>query len=281
MTENSKVAFVTGASSGIGQATALLLAEKGYRTFAAARRVEKMGYLADRGVTVLAMDVSDEASIASCVAEIEGQVDGIDILINNAGYGSYGSVEEVPISEGRRQLEVNLFGLASLTQKVIPHMRRQRWGKIVNVSSVGGVAATPYSGWYAASKFAVEGFSSALRQEMSPFGVDVIIVRPGATKSEWAGQATDSLLQYSGQGPYRKAALALAKALDDTFANPRMTTTSEVLAETIVEAVSVHAPKPVYVAPAIAQALPFLSWLLPKRSMDAVFRRMMRLPAKL
>lgn len=261
--------------------TALLLVKLGYRTFGAARRVERMANLAEAGVGIIALDVTDEQSIAACVAAIEREAGGIDVLINNAGYGSYGSVEEVPIAEGRHQLEVNLFGLASLTQKIIPHMRKQRWGKIVNISSVGGVAATPYSGWYAASKFAVEGFSSALRQELSPFGVDVIIVRPGATESEWAAHATDSLLEVSGEGPYRNAARALAKALDDTFVNPRMTAPAALLANTIAKAISSRSPRPVYVAPAIAQALPLLSWLLPKRAMDAVFRRMMRLPAHL
>ncbi len=281
MANTSKVALVTGASSGIGEATALRLAQLGYKTFGAARRVDNMTKLAAAGIVVIALDVTDEASVAACVAQIKHEAGGVDILINNAGYGSYGSVEEVPIEEGRRQFEVNLFGLASLTQKIIPHMRKQRWGKIVNISSVGGVAATPYSGWYAASKFAVEGFSSALRQELAPFDVDVIIVRPGATASEWAGQATESLLSVSGNGPYRKAAQALAKALDDTFANPRMTAPSTVLASAIVNAVTSRKPKPVYVAPAVAQALPLMSWLLSKRAMDGVFRRMMKLPTRL
>ncbi|KAG9563219.1 hypothetical protein KCV01_g20770, partial [Aureobasidium melanogenum] len=144
--QKQRVVLVTGASSGIGEAVALRLASEGIVTYAAARRVDRMEHLKSRGVHVLSLDVTDAASIQACVDTIERAHGGIDILVNNAGYGSYGAIEEVPLEEARRQVEVNLFGLAALTQRVIPHMRRQRWGKILNVTSIGGLQAAPYGG---------------------------------------------------------------------------------------------------------------------------------------
>ena len=156
----NKVALVTGASSGIGEAVAQRLASIGITTYAAARRVERMEHLKGEGVRVLKLDLTDEQSIDDCFETITAEAGGIDIIVNNAGYGSYGSLEEVPIEEARRQFEVNLFGLARLTQLVIPRMRSKRSGWILNVSSIGGVGASPYGSWYHATKFAVEGLTS-------------------------------------------------------------------------------------------------------------------------
>jgi short-subunit dehydrogenase len=151
-----KIVLITGASSGMGKETALLLAQNGYNVYGAARRTDKMSDLQEAGVGTLAMDVTNDESMVNGVNQIIAKEGKIDILINNAGFGSFGAVEDVTIADARYQLEVNLFGAARLTQLVLPYMRRQHWGKIVNISSIGGKIATPFGGWYHASKFALE-----------------------------------------------------------------------------------------------------------------------------
>src|SRR5262245_63063522 len=154
-----RVAIVTGASSGIGEATARRLREMGYTVYAAARRVDRMAPLAQAGIHPVGVDVTDDASLVGFVDRVIAESGRVDVLVNNAGYGSYGAVEEVPLDEARRQFEVNVFGLARLTQLVLPHMRRQGAGRIVNISSIGGKIHEPLGGWYHATKFAVEGLS--------------------------------------------------------------------------------------------------------------------------
>ncbi len=144
-----------------------------------ARRVDKMLHLEKDGITVFGMDVTDDESMVTGVQRIVDEQGRIDVLVNNAGYGSYGAVEDVPIEEARRQFEVNVFGLARLTQLVTPHMRAQQSGRIINISSIGGKFYEPLGAWYHATKFAVEGFSDSLRIELAPFGIDVVIIEPG------------------------------------------------------------------------------------------------------
>lgn len=278
---NSKAALVTGASSGIGEATALRLASMGITTYAAARRVDRMQHLKDKGIHVLPLDVTDATSIENCVAAIEAQQGGIDILVNNAGYGYYGSIEEVPMDEARRQVEVNLFGLAALTQRAIPYMRKQRWGKIINVTSIGGLKASPYGGWYHASKFAVEGLSSALRQELSPFDVDVILIRPGAIKTEWTGIAAESLLEVSGNGPYKPAVRALYNLFTGTQLK-KLAADPSAIADAIELAITARNPKSAYIAPRAARIMVAIDWLLGSdRLRDRATRAFMKLPAKM
>ena len=164
-----KTALVTGASSGIGESTVELLLSAGATVYAAARRVEKMSDLEKAGAHLIKMDVTDEASMVAGINSILEKEGSIDILVNNAGYGSYGAIEDVPIDEARRQFEVNIFGLARLTQLVLPGMRQNRYGKIVNISSMGGKIYTSFGGWYHATKHALEGFSDCLRLETEPF----------------------------------------------------------------------------------------------------------------
>jgi NAD(P)-dependent dehydrogenase (short-subunit alcohol dehydrogenase family) len=277
----TRTALVTGASSGIGEATALRLVSLGITTYAAARRVERMQHLEAKGIHVLPLDVTDARSIEACVAAIEARHGGTDILVNNAGYGSYGSIEEVPLDEARRQVEVNLFGLAALTQRAIAHMREQRWGKIINITSIGGLQASPYGGWYHATKYAVEGLSSALRQELSPFGVDVILIRPGAIKTEWSGIAAESLLRVSGKGPYASA----VQPMHQLFTGPKlesMAADPAVIADTIAEAIAARRPKSAYMAPRAARIMIGVGKLLGSdRLRDASTRAFMKLPAKM
>ena len=195
---SNRAALITGASSGIGEATALQLLAAGYTVFGAARRVDRMAALAKAGVQVLAMDVTDDASMADGVRNILEQTGRVDVLVNNAGFGSYGALEDVPMDDARYQFEVNLFGLARLTQLVLPTMRRQRSGRIINISSVGGKIYEPLGGWYHATKFAVEGLSDSLRLELAPFGIQVVVIEPGAIRTEWGGIAADNLRKTSG-----------------------------------------------------------------------------------
>ena len=174
-----KVAIITGTSSGMGRATAMKLHQQGYQINGAARRRERMKNLEEEGIAVVSLDLTDYASIEAAVNTVIEKEGRIDVLVNNAGYGSYGSVEEVSIEEAKRQFEVNLFGLARITQLVLPIMRKQGSGRIVNISSMGGKIYTPFGAWYHATKFAVEGWSDCLRIELKQFGFDVVLVEPG------------------------------------------------------------------------------------------------------
>src|ERR1700753_1767331 len=199
---NKPVALVTGASAGMGKDFALRLIQEGYVVYGAARRVDRMREIETAGGTALAMDVTDDAATVAGVERIIREQGRIDVLINNAGYGQFGALEDVPMDQSRRQLETNLIGPARLIQLCLPHMRAQRYGRIFNISSIGGKLATPLGGWYHASKFALEGYSDALRNEVSRFGIDVLVSRPGGIETEWSGIAGDEAERYSGQGAY-------------------------------------------------------------------------------
>jgi short-subunit dehydrogenase len=275
-----KIALVTGASAGIGAATAIQLAQAGFITYAAARRTNKMMALQTHGVHVVHLDLTSEASIDLCLATIRAAHGDIDVLVNNAGYGSYGALEEVPMAEARRQFDVNLFGLATLTQKVIAPMRAQRSGRIINVTSIGGVGAAPYGGWYHATKFALEGYSASLRQELAPFDVEVVVIRPGAIMTEWSGIADQSLIATSGNGPYAQAVRPLS-ALFNSDKLSKIAVPPKAIADVILQAATVAKPKTVYTAPNNAKVLVFLRWLLSDRWHDAMTRAGMGLPRKM
>jgi NAD(P)-dependent dehydrogenase (short-subunit alcohol dehydrogenase family) len=206
------------------------------------------------------------------VNTIKNEAGRIDVLVNNAGYGSYGALEDVPVDEGRRQFEVNAFGLARLCQLVLPMMRAQRSGKIVNVTSIGGKIWEPLGAWYHATKFAVEGLSDCLRVEVAPFGVDVIVIEPGAIRTEWAGIARDGLLQMSGGSAYaelaKRHARMLATADTSSLASP-----PEVVARTIVRAVPARRPKTRYATGGGARTILFLRKILPDRMFDRLIWR--------
>ena len=280
MTSNpaGKVALVTGASSGIGAVTALHLKALGFDTYAAARRLDRMEPLKRKHIHVLELDLTSDASIKKAFDQVATEAGGVDVLVNNAGYGLYGSVEEVPLDQARRQFEVNLFGLGALTQLVIPHMREQRSGKIVNISSIGGVAASPYGGWYHATKFAVEGFSSSLRQELNPFGVDVVIVRPGGVNTEWRTPAGDSLKKYSYEGPYQKAVRpALTKFMSDEFT--KMLADPQNVADVIGKVVTTDHPKAIYNGTSLAGKILFIhKMMMSEKVRDAFTRKFIGLP---
>ncbi len=195
-----KIVLITGASSGIGEATAHKLHLAGYKVYVAARRIEKMVELGKSGATVLALDITSDKQITKLVKHITQESGGVDILVNNAGFGCYGTVEDISIEDARYQFEVNLFGLARLTQLILPYMRKKGGGKIINISSVVGKAAIPLASWYVASKFALEGWSDCLRLELAPFNIHVSLVEPGIIRTEFADVVMEQITE-KGYGP--------------------------------------------------------------------------------
>jgi NAD(P)-dependent dehydrogenase (short-subunit alcohol dehydrogenase family) len=271
------VAIVTGASSGIGEATARRLHDLGYRVYAAARRLDRMSGLAGLGVIAVPTDLTDDAAMVALVDRVIGDTGRIDVLVNNAGYGSYGSLEEVPMVQARRQVEVNLFALARLTQLVIPHMRDRRSGTIVNVSSMGGRFGEPLGGWYHATKFAVEGLSDSIRNELAPFGIDVVVIQPGGIRTEWGGIASAGLLELSGEGPYAEQARRSARVL---AAGETAGSSPDVIANAIGRAVTARRPRTRDAVGSGAKPIIFAAWLLPDRLMDRVITGFYRLGAR-
>jgi NADP-dependent 3-hydroxy acid dehydrogenase YdfG len=204
MAQPSKAVLITGCSSGIGRATALKLLGSGWSVYATARRPETLAELADAGCKTLALDVTDEQSMATAVDAVEQAEGAVGVLINNAGYSQSGAIETVPMEAVRRQFETNVFGLVRLTQMVLPKMRAQRWGKIVNLGSMGGRLSFPGGGHYHATKHALEAISDALRFELRGFGIDVILLEPGLITTEFGDAATASMaaVQSSQKDPY-------------------------------------------------------------------------------
>jgi NAD(P)-dependent dehydrogenase (short-subunit alcohol dehydrogenase family) len=277
--DGGKVALVTGASSGIGEAVALKLRSLGYTVYGAARRVERMAGLADRGVRTLAMDVTDGASMQAGVEQIVAAEGRIDVLVNNAGYGSYGAIEDVPLEEARAQFEVNLFGAARLVQLVLPRMRAQRSGTIVNITSMGGKVHSPLGGWYHATKFALEALSDCLRIEVKPFGIDVVVIEPGGIATEWDGIAVDKLREASaaGSGAYAAQVGAVARALSSE-GNEGRNSPPSVVADAIGEAVTARRPKTRYAVGFGARPLLAARAVLPDRAYDALITRATGVP---
>lgn len=267
-----KTALVTGASSGIGRSTAELLLKEGARVYIAARRVERMKDLEMSGAIVLEMDVTDEASIVSGIRRILEKEGAVDILVNNAGYGSFGAIEDMPIEEARRQFEVNVFGLGRITQLVLPAMRGKGSGRIVNISSMGGTIYTGFGGWYYASKHALEGLSDCLRVETESFGIDVVIIEPGAIATEWGAISAGNLKKTSGSGAYAASANMFADGMARMYASGRLSDPS-VVGKAILKAVMARKPKTRYAVGYMAKPLMFLRrWIS-----DRMFDRMVRL----
>ena len=268
-----KTALVTGASAGIGEATVKRLLKDGYKVFAAARRLDRMAPIERLGAELIDLDLTDDASIVAAMEKLRAAAGRLDLLVNNAGYGSYGAIEDVPMEEARRQMEVNVFGLARLCQLATPLMRAQRSGTIVNVTSIGGKMGEPFGGWYHATKYAVEGFSDCLRMELRPFGIRVVVIEPGAIRTEWGGIAHRSLVERSGGSAYapwaRRHAAALSNAESGSFASP-----PEVVANTIARAVAARRPRIRYGTGGGAKVFLFLAHWLPDRWKDALMWRM-------
>ena len=270
-TKQKQVILLTGASSGIGYDTARMLAEQGHKVYAAARRTELMEPLCECGVNILKMDLTDEASMQAGVQQIIETEGHIDTLINNAGYGYFGAVENVSMDEARRQLEVNVLGLARLCQFVLPMMRERGKGRIINTASVVGKAVLYFGAWYCVSKFAVEAFSDALRMEVKPFGVDVVMIEPGGIKTEWGIIAARHLADNSKGTAYEGAALREAETLDKVY-HMNLLSKPKVVAKAICRAVNSRHPKARYRVGFAANTIVFSHALLPARWWDALMR---------
>jgi NAD(P)-dependent dehydrogenase (short-subunit alcohol dehydrogenase family) len=268
-TANKKVVLVTGASSGMGKAFAKALLIEGMTVYAVARRVEQMADLASLGAIILKMDITREDEVQAVVQHIEQKHGGVDVLINNAGFGMYGAVEETSIDDARYQFEVNLFGMARLTQLLLPSMRGKRTGKIVNISSVGGKIYTPLGSWYHATKHAVEGWSDCLRLELRPFNIDVVIIEPGLMATEFGSVMMEPMLQRSGHGPYNKLANAVAAT---TKASQKQGGASDpqVIVRLILQAVRARKPKIRYAAGKYAKPMMFVRKWFGDRVFDKV-----------
>ena len=265
------VALVTGASSGIGDATARRLAELGYTVYAAARRVGRMDALKEKGIQIASLDVTDDASMVALAEKIIAETGRIDVLVNNAGYGSYGALEDVPIAEARRQFDVNIFGMARLTQLVLPHMRARHDGYIVNISSIGGKMWEPLGSWYHATKFAVEGLSDSLRAEVSPFGIKVVVIEPGAIRTEWGAISADNLEANSAGTVYSDQAKIVSGGLRAADKS-RVASGPDVVAEAIGKAVQLRRPRTRYAVGGGARSMLLMQRILTDRGFDRFIR---------
>jgi NADP-dependent 3-hydroxy acid dehydrogenase YdfG len=243
----SKAVLITGCSSGIGHATAEHLAAEGWKVYATARRPETIADLAEKGCETLALDVTDEQSMAAAVQKVSEAEGAVGVLINNAGYSQSGAVETVPLDEVRRQFETNVFGLLRMCQLVLPGMRDQHWGKIVNIGSMGGKVTFPGGGVYHATKYAVEALSDALRFEVRGFGVDAILIEPGLIVTSF-GDTASATVEESGDGPYERFNRHVAKMTQAAYKGPmvKLGGGPEAVAKTIGKALKSSRPKPRY-----------------------------------
>lgn len=267
----AQIILLTGASSGIGFDTAKELAKAGHLVYAAARRLEEMEPLKALGIRPLYLDITRKESIDQAVAFIMSEQGRIDVLINNAGYGSYGAVEDVAIDEARQQFEVNLFGLAALTQAVLPIMRAQKSGRIINTSSMGGRMTTYLGAWYHATKYALEAFSDALRMEVKAFGIDVVIIEPGGIKTPWGMIAADKLEASAKGGAYEATALKKAETMRKQYSG-NMMSDPKVISKTMLKAVNSNRPRSRYLVGFGAKPLVFLHTILPAALFDKIMR---------
>jgi NAD(P)-dependent dehydrogenase (short-subunit alcohol dehydrogenase family) len=253
MSTISKAVLITGCSTGIGRATAEYLAGKGLTVYATARRAEAVADLEATGCRTLSLDVTSEESMRAAVDAVVDQEGAVGALVNNAGYSQSGAVESVPMDEVRRQFETNVFGLVRMCQLALPGMREQGWGRIVNVSSMGGNFTFPGGGFYHASKYAVEAISDALRFEVRGFGVEVAVIQPGIIKTQFADTAVGHLEPAQGDGPYAQFNAAVGAATLDVYerriAAATMGASPEAVANAIHHAITARHPRARYRVP--------------------------------
>ncbi len=289
MADRSRAVLITGCSSGIGEATARRLARKGWPVYATARRIESIEHLAQTGCRLLALDVTDEESMSAAVAEVVREHGAVGVLVNNAGYSQSGAIETVSMDDVRRQFQTNVFGVIRMCQLALPEMRAQRFGRIVNVSSMGANFTFPGGGLYHASKYALEAISDALRFEVAGFGVDVVVLQPGLILTRFgqaASASMESLGRDAGDGsgggngadrsPYAAFNATVAKASSDAYENPLLAKFGgppDAVAKVVERAIEARRPRTRYRITPSAHALITQRRLLSDRMWD----RMMRL----
>ena len=264
-----RTVLITGCSTGIGRATAVHLAARGHRVYATARRPESIADLESEGCKTLTLDVTDDASMRAAVRTVEDAEGAVDALVNNAGYSIQGPFEEAAMDDVRKQFETNVFGAVALTQMVLPKMREQRWGRIVNVSSMGGRITLPGGAFYHATKHALEAISDVARFELKPFGIAVVLIEPGIIRTQFGDTAVASVEE--ADGPYASFNASLKKLLDSAYSGPlaKAGVGPERVAKTIGKAIESRRPKTRYVVPAATMGILFARRVLPDRAWDA------------
>lgn len=267
--KGKKTALVTGASSGMGKAIAKRLIQDGYQVYVAARSVDKMSDLSELGAHTLRMDVSKDEEIVAGVDTILAQTGGVDVLVNNAGFGLYGPVEEISIDEARYQFEVNVFGAARLTQLLLPSMRAKHSGYIVNITSMGGKMYSALGAWYHATKHALEGWSDCLRLEVVDFGIKVVIVEPGVIETGFGDGASESIVKRSVNGPYGRMVQMVAKSIKQTYGHGTGSDPN-VIANVVSKAVASSNPQTRYAAGKFAKMLIRMRVWLGDRMFDRI-----------
>ncbi len=274
-TQEKKTALVTGASSGMGKAIARRLIDDGYQVYVAARSLDKMADLATLGAQPIRMDISCDEEIVSGVNTILSQTDGVDVLVNNAGFGLYGPVEEISIDEARYQFEVNLFGAARLTQLLLPAMRSRHSGRIINVTSMGGKMYSVLGAWYHATKHALEGWSDCLRLEVGGFGIKVVIVEPGVIETGFGDAASETIVKRSDSGPYGHLVKRVSTAIKKTYGQGTGSDPA-VVAEVVSRAVKKDNPQTRYAVGKFAKMLIRMRVWLGDRLFDRIILSQMR-----
>ncbi len=290
MGDVSRAVLITGCSSGIGRATARRLAASGWTVYATARRPESIADLEAAGCRTLALDVNDDDSMVAAVRTIEERHGAVGVLINNAGYSQSGAIETVPLDAARRQFDTNVFGLARLTQLVLPRMRDQRWGKVVMLGSMGGKLVFPGGGWYHATKHALEAISDALRFEVRGFGIDVILLEPGLITTEFGNAAVASMSEVDGAAseaaaaagadPYAKFNATVGSATQGAYEGPLRLFGAgpDRVAKVIERSIRKRrAPTRVKITPSAKLSLPSRR-LMPDRAWDALMRAQFPVP---
>lgn len=271
----NQVVLITGASSGMGKAFTKALLKQGAIVYSVARRIDAMEDLTAIGARTLKMDITKQQNVDEVIQHIEKHSKGVDILINCAGLGLYGAMEDTLIEDARYQFEVNLFGMAYLTQKVLPFMRKKNKGRIINISSMGGKIYTPMGSWYHASKHALEGWSDCLRLELKPFNIDVVVIEPGAIATEFADVMVKPLVQRSGSGPYSNMAKAVANATQESVQKGNLSDV-QVVVDMLMHAVHANAPKTRYVGGKYAKLMIFVRKWFGDRIFDKMVMSVVR-----
>jgi len=273
----SRAVLVTGCSSGMGRAIAVRLARDGWPVFATARKPELLADLQRAGCNVMRLDVTDESSMRAAVEAIEAVHGAVGVLVNNAGYSQAGAVEALPIARARAQFETNVFGPARLSQFVLAGMRRQGWGRIVNVSSMGGKLVLPGAGYYHATKFALEAVSDALRFEVEHFGIDVVVIEPGLIRSAFAKTASSNLVvEPAADDPYKHFHAEVSRITTESYVKgplARLTGSPEDVAHVVARALSARRPRTRYTVAPSATFLLTLRRILPDRLWDRFLAR--------
>ncbi len=264
-----KVALVTGASSGMGKDFAQALLNEGMTVYVAARRLAQMDDLKALGAIAVKMDITNDSDIKALVETIKADHGGLDLLVNNAGFGIYGAIEDTSIDDARYQFEVNLFGLARLTQLLLPDMRNRKAGTIINISSMGGKVYTPLGAWYHATKYALEGWSDCLRLELKPFGINVVIIEPGVIHTEFGNVMIGPMVKRSGEGAYSAMTMSLAAASEKAFSKGDASP-PEVITKLVLKAAKAPRPKTRYVAGKYAAPMIFIRKWFGDRVFDAI-----------